>query len=76
MDVHETCAGMHRGDHDLVVGVYDLLYVNRPDSDQVGKGDELVRKTGVAIFLVCLSNHFCVDDYSPASWIEAEKGKR
>lgn len=75
MDVHETCAGMYRGDHDLVVGIYGFLYVNRPDPDQVGESDELVRKTGLAIFLVCLSNHFCVDDHISASWIEAEKGK-
>lgn len=75
MDVHETCADVHWSDRDLVVGIHVFLYVNRPVLDQAGKGDELVRETGVAIFLVCLSNHFCVDDHILASWIETEKGK-
>lgn len=75
MDVHETCADVYRSDYDLVVGIYVYLYVNRPDADHAGKGDELVRETGVAIFLVCLSNRFCIDDCALASRIEAEKGK-
>jgi len=51
------------------------LYTNRPDLDQIGKSDELVRKTGVAVFLVRLSNSFCVDDRATAYWIETEKGE-
>lgn len=75
MDVYETCADVHRSDHDLVVGVYVFLYFNRPGPHQAGKSDELVRKTGVAVFLVRLSNYFCVDDHVLASGIEAEEGK-
>jgi len=75
MDVHETCADVHRSNRDLVVGIYVFLYINRPDPDQTGKSDELVRKTGVAIFLVCLSNSFCVDDRATAYWIETKKGE-
>lgn len=56
-------------------GIYVFLYINRSDLDQARKSNELVRKTGVAIFLICLSNHFCIDDRVPAYRIEAEKGK-
>lgn len=75
MDIHETCADVHWSDLDLVVGIYVFLYINRPGPDQAGKGDELVRKTGVAIFLICLSNYFYINDYTLANWIEAERGK-
>lgn len=75
MDVHEICADVRWSDYGFVVGIYVFLYINRPDPDQTGKSDELVRKTCVAVFLVCLSNCFCIDDHIPADRIEAEKSK-
>jgi len=75
MDVHEICADVRRSDHGFMVGIYVFLYINRPDADQAGKSDELVRKTGMAVFLVCLSNCFYIDDHISADRIEAEKSK-
>lgn len=66
---------MRWGDHDFVVGVYVFLYFYRPVPHQAGKSDELVCKTGVAVFLVRLSNYFYIDDRVLANGIEAKKGK-
>lgn len=66
---------MHRRDRRLVGGVRVLLHANRLDPDQIGKSNELVRETGVAVLSIRLSNDVCVDDRIPVCRIEAEEGK-
>lgn len=56
-------------------GIVILLHISRSDADQIGKGNELVRETGVAVLFIRLSDHFHVNDRIPVCRIETEKGK-
>lgn len=66
---------MYGRDRHFMDGIDILLHVSRPDVDQVGKGNELVRETGVAVLFVRLSDHFHVNDRILVCRIETEKGK-
>lgn len=66
---------MHRRDRHHVAGIRILLHINRSCSDQIRKGNELVRETSVAVFSVRVPDNFCINDSIPKYRIAAKKGK-
>lgn len=66
---------MHRGNNRFVAGVDAFVHTDRNRSHEAWQSNELVRETSMAVFLIRVPDHFCLDDVLLVHRIVPEEGK-